>query len=819
MKTLVKDLGYGLRAMRKKPGFALVAVITLAFGIGAGTAIFTVVNAVLLRDLPYSKPDQLVLVWERFLTFGLDKIPASAAEYVDYRNENQVFEQIATYGTVDFNLTGPDQPERVSGAAVTASLFPLLGVEPIAGRTFADEENQAGRDGVTVISNGLWRRRFAADPHIIGQSITLNGRSYSVIGVMPQGFQFPMSLFGIKGVKFTQPAELWVPLVFSSGQLKDRGSRSYGVIGRLKPRETLSRANADVESIAARMQQRFTGDYPAEGWGAAAVSLKEQVVGRFRPVLVVLSVAVALVLLIACANVANLLLARALSREKEVAIRMAVGASRWRIIRQLMVESALLSIFGGAVGMLIAFWGVDLLVSLSAQTLPRVRETSVDWHVLLFSLAVSVLTAVLFGLVPALHTSKPNLGESLKDRGQSSGVGTRRRLSRAIVVGEFALAVTLLISAVLVVRSLWRLQNVNAGFDPNNVLAFDLTLPREGYADRQSVATFYQLALDRIGALPGVEAAGASTILPLSGSNSDQSFVIEGRIPRSIEEVADVEYRIVTPNYFRALAIPILSGRSFQQFDNDKTAGVTIVNQALARRYFPGEDPVGKRVTTDDPREPNVVWLTIVGVSGDVKHRGLAEDPEPEMYVAHQQYPDRSMSFVIRTAFSADNAASAIKQEISALSPNLPVYNIRTMERLISDSIAQQRLSTALFGLFAAIAVALASIGIYGVMAYNVGQRSQEIAIRRALGAEHGVIMRAVIGQGMVMALVGIGIGVGLAVLLGRSLAGLLFGISYLDPATYATVPLGLATFALLATWVPARRAMRVDPISALKYE
>jgi putative ABC transport system permease protein len=819
MKNLVNDLGYGLRALRKKPGFALVAVITLGLGIGAGTAIFSVVNAVLLRDLPYSKPNQLVLVWERFLTFGLDKIPVSAAEYVDYRNENQVFDQIATYGTVDFNLTGQDQSERISGAAVTASLFPLLGVEPMAGRTFAGGEDQAGHDGVTVISNGLWRRRFGADPHIVGQSITLNGRSYSIIGVMPPDFQFPMSLYGIKGVTFTEPAELWVPLVFRPGQLKDRGSRSYGLIGRLKPGVSLARASADVESIAARMQQRFAGSYPADGWGATAVLLKEQVVGRLRPVLVALSVAVALVLLIACANVANLLLARALSREKEVAIRMAVGARRWRIVRQLMAESALLSVLGGAVGLLIAFWGVDLLVSFSAQTLPRVKETSVDWRVLVFSLAVSVVTALLFGLVPALHSSKPDLSESLKDRGQSSGVGTRRRLARTIVVGEFAVAVMLLISATLVIRSLWRLQNVNPGFDPKNVLAFDLTLPREEFADRQAVAAFYQGALERIRALPGVEAAGASTILPLSGSNSDQSFVIEGRIPRSIEDVADVEYRVVTPGYFRALEIHILSGRSFQQSDNDKVDGVTIVNQALARSYFPGEDPVGKRVTTDDPREPNAVWLTIVGVSGDVRHRGLAQEPEPEMYVAHQQYPNRGMSFVVRTAFSSDKAASAIKQEISALSPNLPIYNVRTMGLVISESIAQQRLSTLLFGLFAAIAVALASIGVYGVMAYNVSQRSHEIAIRRALGAEQGEIIRMVLGQGMMMAAAGIGIGMGLALILGRSLSAFLFGVSYLDIATYATVPLGLAAFALLAIWVPARRATRVDPISALKYE
>src|SRR5262249_49384071 len=498
-----KDLRFGLRALRRNPGATLVAIVTLGLGIGAGTAIFSVVNTVLLRNLPYSQPERLVMVWEKFLSFGLDKVPISASEYIDYRNESQALEQTAAYGTVDFNMTGQDLPERVSGAEVTAGLFPLLGVNPVLGRTFVSEENQQGRDGVTVISYGLWRRRFDADPHTIGQPILLNGRSYTVIGIMPREFQFPMSLFGVKGVTFTQPAELWVPLVFTPEQLSHRSSRSYGLIARLKPGESLDRTNTEVESIAAGMRQRFPDNYPADGWGATAVLVKDQVVGGIRPVLIALAAGVALVLLIACANVANLLLARALSREKEIAIRLAVGASRARIVRQLMAESAVLSILGGALGLLLAFLGVDVLVSYSAQTLPRVKDTTVDWQVLMFSLAVSIFTAILFGLVPGVQASRAGVVTSLKDRGQSSGSRSRQLLGRAIVAGEFAIAVMLLIAAGLVITSLWRLQSVNPGFDPKNVLTFELTLPREGFADRRSVSSFYQRGLERISAIPG----------------------------------------------------------------------------------------------------------------------------------------------------------------------------------------------------------------------------------------------------------------------------------------------------------------------------
>jgi putative ABC transport system permease protein len=820
MGNVLNDFRLGIRSLGKRPGFALVAILTLGLGIGASAAIFSVVNAVLIRKLPYTDSEGLVLVWERFQGLGLDTIPISASEYVDYRNENQVFEEVASYNTLDFNLTGQDEPERVSAAAVTASLFPLLGIRPQLGRTFDEAENQQGRDGVTVISNGLWRQRFGGDRQIIGRPILLNGRSYSVIGVMPVDFQFPLSLFGIKGVTFTQPAQLWVPTVFTRQQLAERTSRDYGLIGRLKPRSSLAAANADVQSIAARMQQRFPDNYPADGWGAAAVSLRDQVVGPMRPALLMLAAAVSLVLLIACGNVANLLLARAVSREKEVAIRMAVGASRWRILRQLMAESTVLSFSGGAVGLLLTFWGVDLLISYAAQTLPRVKETSVDWQVLAFSLAICAVSTVLFGLVPALRTSKPEFGESLKDRAQSgSGSPAKQRLGRAIVVVEFGLAVILLIAAGLVIRSLWRLQNVDPGFDPNNALTFELTLPREGFAERQSVAAFYQRALERIAALPGVKVAGGSTILPLSGSNSDEAFVIEGRMPQSINELADVEYRIITPDYFRALGVPLIRGRAFGTADNDKSTPVTIVNQALARRYFPDEDPIGKRVTTDDPRGSSAIWLTIVGVVGDVRHGGLAEEPEPEMYVVHQQYPVRGMNLVVRTASSSARLASAVKQEIAALDSSLPIYNTRTMDRVVSESIAQQRLSTALFGLFAAIAMVLASIGIYGVVSYNIGQRRHEIAIRRALGAERSEIMRMVIGEGMMLALAGVGMGLGLTLILARGLSRLLFGISHLDPLTYAAVPLVLLAVALVAIYVPARRATRVDPITALKYE
>ncbi|MGH9938700.1 MAG: ABC transporter permease, partial [Blastocatellia bacterium] len=820
MQTLWQDLRSGARMLVKNPGFALIAIITLALGIGANTAIFSVVNAVLLRPLPYEHPERLVLVWEHFLRQGLAQIPVSASEFTDYRDQNRVFERIAAFNTVDYNLTGADTPERLPGAVVSASVFPLLGVKPLLGRTFTDGENQSGSDNVVVVSHGLWRRRFGADPNFVGKTLTLDGRSYTVVGVMPQGFQFPMSLFGVKGVTFTQPAELWTPVVFTPRQLKIRGSRAYGVIGRLKPNVTLAQANADAQSIANRMLQQYPNSYTPEGWGASVVSLHDQVVGKMRPALLVLLGAVGFVLLIACANVANLMLVRAAGRVSEMAIRVALGAARRRLVRQLLTESMLLALLGGALGLILAWWGVELLVALSPDTLPRMNEVALDRNALGFTLLLSILTGTAFGLAPILQISKLNLNESLKEGSRrASGGSDSQGVRRLSVIVEFALAVALLLGAGLMIKSFWRLMKVDPGFDPQNVLTFQITLPRDGYGKREEVISFYQRAVERVKTLPGVSAAGATTILPLSGSNEDQAFIIEGRTPRDLSDVHSVEFRIVTPDYFRAMGIPLLAGRYFTDADHDKTPNAAIVNQRLARRHFPGEDPVGKRFTMDDPREPGAVWLTIVGVVGDVKHRGLNVESEPEFYAPHRQYSSRSMIIVARTASDPTDLAAAVHKELAGLDRNLPAYNTRTMERVISESVAQQRMATLLLGVLAALAFILAAVGVYGVMSYGVAQRTHEISIRMALGAQTNDVVKLVMGQGMKLAGAGVLIGLAGAWALTRLMKTLLFGVSATDPLTFIVIPLSFTAVAMLACYIPARRATKVDPMVALHCE
>jgi putative ABC transport system permease protein len=821
MMTLWQDLRYGVRMLLRSPGVSVIAVFALALGIGANTAIFSVVNAVLVRQLPYENPERLVLVWERFLRQGLEQVPVSAPEYTEYREQNKSFEQIAAFDTVDFNLTGSDDPERVPGASAAASLFSLLGVKPELGRTFAPEENEAGRDTVVVVSHGLWQRRFGSDPNLVGRMLQLNGRSYTIIGVMPPKFNFPLSLFGIKGVQFTQPAELWTPLVFTPAQMKSRGSRGLGIIGRLKPGVTLAQASAEVQSIANHMRERYPDSYPPDGWGASAVSLHEQVIGSIRPTLYVLLGAVGLVLLISCTNVANLLLARAAARQQEMAIRTALGAVRRRIIRQLLTESILLGLIGGGCGLVLAMWGIDLLAAYGAQTLPRISEVNLDARVLGFTFLISILTGAIFGLAPALTSSKLDLNESLKEGGRSStsGVG-HKRLRSVTIIAEFALALVLLIAAGLLIKSFWRLQQVDPGFNPNNVLTFQLSLPRDKYPENQQVAAFYQHAIEHIKALPGVTSAGAATILPLSGSNSDQSFVIEGRIPQGLSAIPDEELRTVTPDYFRTMNIPLLKGRYFTDSDVEKAPQVVIINQALARKYFSGEEALGKRMTVDDPRKPDAEWVTIVGVVGDVRHNGLNIAAKPEWYAPHLQNPRRTMVLVARTA-SADptSITASIRRSIAEMDKDLPVYNTRTMERVIAELIAPQRLSTFLLGIFATLALALASIGIYGVMSYTVTQRTHEIGIRLALGARNTDVLKLIVKQGMTLAMIGVGVGLIGAFAVTRVMASLLYGVSAIDPVIFSSVALLLATVALVACLVPARRATKVDPMIALRSE
>jgi putative ABC transport system permease protein len=821
LEELWQDLRFGARMLMKTPGFTMIAVITLALGIGANTAIFSVVNGVLLRQLPYEKPEQLAFIWEKFSSWGLEQIPVSASEFTDYRNQTQFFSNLAAFDPADFNLTGGDLPERVPGAQVSASLFPLLGVKPQLGRAFSYEEDQPGRDNVVLLNHGLWRRRFGADPGIIGRTLALNGRSYTVIGVMPPSFQFPMSLFGIKGLTFTQPAELWTPVAFSADRLKERASRSLCVIGRLKPGVTLTQANAEVNAIAYRMRRQYPENYPPEGWGAYAVSLHEQIVGRMRLPLLVLLGAVSLVLLIACANVASLLLARSTVRRKEIAVRAALGASRRRITRQLLTENLLLAFCGGGLGLLIALWGTDQLVSLSSQTLPRMKEVGIDGRVLGFTLLASMLTGLVFGLMPVIEASKLDLNEVLKEGGRRGAVSAgQKRLRSLIVVAEFALALVLLIGAGLLSRSFWRLQNVSPGFETENALTFQITLPWASYTGSRQAAAFFQQAIDRISHLPGVKAAGAASILPLSGSNNDQGFVIEGRPLRDLnKDVGDEEFRVVTPGYFRTMGIPLLKGRSFNDDDNADIAGVTIINQAFAERHFRGEEPLGKRLTMDDPRESNAKWLTIVGVVGDVRHSGLNVAAKPEFYVSLLQYTRWSMTLVARAGADPVSLTDAIRREILAMDPQLPLYNVRPMERVIDESVAPQRLSTFLFGGFAALALTLAAIGVYGVMSYAVAQRTNEIGIRIALGAQTRDVLKLVVTQGMKPAMAGVAIGLAAAFGLTQLIKNLLFDVSPTDPLTFAVITLLITAIGALACWIPARRATKVDPLVALRAE
>jgi len=819
LETLWQDVRLGLRGMRRNPGFTSVAVITLALGVGATTAIFSVVDGVLLKPLPYRDPDRLVLIWEKFLRHGLPQIPVSAVEFTEYRDQNQVFEQTAAFDTVDFNLTGGDAPERIPGAVVSAEVFPLLGVEPLLGRAFLAEESEPGRDDVVVVGHGLWRRRFGSDPGLLGATLTLNGRGYTVVGVMPAGFQFPLSLFGIKGMQFTQPAELWTPVAFTPEQLKVRGSRSYGVIGRLKPGVTLARADAEVQTIANRMLRQYPGSYPPDGWGATAVSLHEQVVGDIRPALLVLLGTVGLVLMIGCANVANLLLARAASRQKEMSVRAALGASRARLVRQLLTETTLLALLAGGLGLLLAGLGTGLIVSFAPDTLPRVKEVSLDRSAFAFAALLSLLASAAFGAVPALQASKPDLDASLKGGGGRANSPGHQRLRGLAVVMEFALALVLLVSAGLVIKSFWRLLQVAPGFDPQNVLTFELSLPPAKYARREEVDAFYRRLIERVRTLPGVRAVGAATILPLSGSNNDQAFIVEGRMPRDLSEVASVEFRAVTPDYFHAMGIPLLTGRDFTDADYDRAPAVAIVNQALARRHLPGGAALGKQFTMDDPRRPGARWLTVVGVAADVRHRGLNVEAEPEVYVPHSQYPRSSMAVVARTASDPADAAAAIRREVAGLDADLPLYNTRAMGQIVSESIARQRLSTLLLAVFAAVALGMAAVGIYGVMSLTTAQRTREIGIRMALGAPAGGVLTLIVGQGMRLALIGMGVGLAASLALTRLMRSLLFGVGAADPLTFIAVPALLASVALVACYLPARRAMKADPLRALRSE
>ncbi len=811
---MLNELRFAFRILVKNPAFALIAIVTLALGIGATTAVFTLVNALLIRPLPYQKPQQLVLLFQHFKDQHLDNIPVSPPEFVDYQQQLRSFDKLAAFNNTTYNLAEGRAPERVAGAVVSADLFPLLGVNPIRGRTFGAEECKAGHNDVLVISERLWQRKFNRDASILGRKILADGKPFTIVGVMPASFEFPLPLFNLNGGQFGERADVWQPLAFTDAEMKARYSRSYGVIGRLTSGIAPKHAQAEIETVVAGMRKKYPDRYPqTDSFGATIYPLKEQVVGSMKPLLLILLGAVALVLLIACANLTTMLLARASAREREMAIRVAVGANRFRLLRQGLVESLLLAICGAIAGVLLAVWGIGFVKSIGAQTIPRLSEVSIDFVVLAVTLAVAVGTGLIFGIVPALTSGKPDLTESLKEGGRSSTTGRHRnRLRNSLVVAEVALALVLLTGAGLLIKSFVRLQNVNPGFNPKNVLTMEISLPVLKYPTKKSLVGFFDEVERRISNLPGVTHAGFTVILPMSGVNSDSSFDIEGRLEDDAHPGPDEEIRIISPDYFRALETPLIKGRFFTPADKADAPPVVIINQALAKRYWPNEEALGKRIKPGGAKD----WGTIVGIVADIRHRGLDTAALPEYYVPLAQAPYGTMILAVRSAQDPRSLTNAIRREVQAIDAAQPIAHVRTLEQVIAESIAPRHLSVLLLGIFAAVALVLASVGIYGVMSFLVVQRTHEIGVRMALGAQRRDVLRLVILHALKLVCAGTIIGLVVALLSTSTLRSALYQVSALDLPTFAFVTLALAAVAFLASYVPARRATRADPMIAL---
>jgi predicted permease len=808
-RDLSQDLRYGVRMLSKNPGFTVVAVLALALGIGANSAIFSVVNTVLLRPLPYQDPDRLVMVWEDRSKNGFPRDTPAVANYIDWRDQNQVFEGMAAIATQSFNLTGAGDPERIEGRRVSANLFALLGVRPQLGRAFLPEEDRAGGNRVVVMSHALWQRRFGSDANIIGKPLTLNGESHTVVGVMPPGFQFP-----------SRDDELWAPIAFTSQEAASRGRHFLEVIARMKPGVELQQAQAELNTIAARLQQQYPNTNT--NVGAAVVSLHEQLVGDIKPALLVLLGAVGFVLLIACANVANLLLARAAVRQKEITIRVALGASRSRLIRQFLTESVLLAALGGAVGLLFSVWGVSLLKAFIPENISQAAAITIDGRVLGFTLLVSLLTGLVFGLAPATQTSNFNLNETLKEGGRDSTSGSRgNRLRGLLVVAEVAVSLILLIGAGLLINSFLRLRGVDPGFRPDNLLTMRIVLPDTKYPDQARRSAFYTELLNRVEALPGVRSAAVANWIPLVRQGDSIGFSIEGRPDPGQGQRPSVVTRVTSPHYFQTMSIPLLRGRSFGEQDRADSPAVAVISETMARRFWPDRDPLGQRITPGAPDsvDPND-WLTIVGIAKDVRQTELVADPKPQMYLSYVQvgfFAPRHL--VVSTAVEPSGLAASVRKAVWEIDKDQPVSNVKTMEEVLSQSIARQRFSMLLLGIFAAVAVALAAVGIYGVMSYSVAQRTHEIGIRMALGASRRDVLRLTVGQGLKLVLVGIAVGLAAALALTRVMSSLLFGVGATDPATFVIISLALVGVAALASYIPARRATRIDPMVALRYE
>jgi predicted permease len=809
MSGLIQDVRYALRQLRKNPGFTVVAALTLALGIGANTAIFSVVNAVLLRPLPYKDDSRLVVI----LSEGRNPVPP--ANFNDWREQSQSFSQMGAAEAWGPNLTGTSNPEKVPALHVTSDIFPLLGVQPLLGRTFLPEEQETGKEHEVVLSYSLWQSHFAGKSEIIGQSMALNGEPYTVVGVMPDDFKFAPF--------WATKTELWAPLALGT-RLADRSGSSLRVFARLIPGVTLQQAQAEMAGITSRLEREF----PGTNRDMQVVSLREKVLGDIRPALLVLLGAVGFVLLIACANVSHMLLARAAARREEIALRAALGAGRWDVFRQLLTESVALALLGGGAGLLLAVWGVRVLVTLGSSDIPRAETIGVDGHVLLFALGISLFTGLAFGMAPAWRATSDNLSDALKEGKRGASESSRRNRLRGLLVGsEFALAVVLLAGAGLMVRSFLALQHVDPGFDPRGVLSMVVGVSGTEQATAGRTGNFYRMVLQKVGAIPGVQSVSGINHLPLAGDEWGLAFHIEGRpAERPGEELVAI-YRVVFPDYFRTMRVPILRGRDVTDADNLRAPGVVVINDYIARRYWPGEDAIGKRITFDDPAK-NPSWLTIVGVAKNTVRGSWVSPPAEEVFLPYLQNRDylnapnspfAFLTLVVRTDRDPAALAPDISQAIHSLDRNIPLSDIQTMDHVVAEATGQSRFYLILLGAFAIVALVLAGVGIYGVMSYSVSRRTQEIGIRMALGAQGRDVLKLVVFQGIVHALAGVAAGLAGALALSRLMTGLLYGTHPNDPATFAAVVLVLSGVAVAASYIPARRATKVDPIVALRYE
>ena len=808
---MINDLRLALRRLLKAPAFSAIVVLTLALGIGANSAIFSVVEAVLLRPLAFREPDRLVTVLHLYPSLNALEAPVSVPGFRDYRDQMGIFDGAAVESGQGFNLTGMGEPQRVVASRVSAQFFSTLGVAPLLGRTLLPEEHETSGAQVAILSHGLWQRLFGAEPSAVGRTLSLNGEPYEIVGVMPREFRD----------FFNGDAELWVPIRFRAEQYADgnRTNEWLNLTARLSPGVTIDQARARARDFAAQLKQRYPDEYPTD-WSLVVEPLAERATGRIRPVLLVLLGAVGMVLLIACANVANLLLARGASRSKEIAIRTALGAGRRQLVQQLLTESILLALVGGALGLALAWLAVRGMGALNLANLPRADEIAIDPPVLFFTLLLSLLTGVVFGLVPALHVSRADLHGTLKEGGRSATADrTGRGVRSALVVAEMALALTLLAGAGLLIKSVARLSAVDTGFRPERLLTFHIALPQAKYPSDTTRAALFDRLVPAIAALPGVQGVGATSVLPFGGGWSTGSFTVEGyQVPQD-QPSPWGDIRIVTPDYLRTLGAPLRRGRHLEARDALGAPNVAVVDEEMVRRFWPASDPIGKRITFGDATDSTTEWITVVGVVGHTKHEGLDAEDRVQLYLPYAQAAQGGMSMVVRTTGDPLAQVSSVRRAVQSVDADLPIARIEAMEALVDRSVGQRRLAMILLGAFAGIALVLAAVGIYGVMAFSVTQRSHELGVRMALGAGRRRVLALVVGQGMTLAGAGVALGILGALGLTRLIGSQLYAVRATDPSTLATVAVVLFATALLATLVPALRATRVDPVVALREE